>query len=114
MNVMDPARRHLVRDRHVGEVHSSPPCSVEALTSGDDRCSGASAGSCSAAAERAESFVGTTEFGEYDSDRADTESMHKYVTRSRRQLKGIIAKGLGAGVPKERVVDVVLDGSGLS
>ena len=114
MNVMDPARRHLVRDRHVGEVHPSPPFSVEALSSADDRCSGASAGSRSAAAERSESFVGTTEFGEYDSDREDGEIMHRYVTRRRRQLKGIIAKGLDAGVPKERFADMLLDGSGLS
>ena len=78
MNVMDPARRHLVRDRHVGEVHPSPLFSAEALTSGVDHSSGASAGSRSAAAERAESFVGTTELGEYDSDREDSESMRMY------------------------------------
>ena len=40
--------------------------------------------------------------------------MYKYVTRRRRQLKGIIAKALGAGVPKEHFVDMLLDGSGLS
>ena len=114
MTVKDPARRHLVRDRQEGEAQLLLPFSAKALTSGGDCCSSASEGSVSAAAERAEPFVGTTEFGEYDSDQEDGESMQKYVTQHIRQLNGIIAGGLDVEVPKERFVEVLLDGSRLS
>ena len=114
MIVEDPARRHLVRDRQEGEVRLLLPLSAKALTSGDDCCSSASEGSVSAEAERAEPFVGTTEFWEYGSDREDHESTHKYATRRKRQLRDITAKALGVEVPRERFVEMLLDGSGLS
>ena len=68
----------------------------------------------SAEAERAESFVGPTELGEYDSDREDGEIMQEYMTRRVRQWNGVIAVGLGVGVPKERFAEVLLEGSRLS
>ena len=109
MMATGPARRHLVRDRQEGEVHSLLPFSAKALTSGGDCCSSASEGSVSAVAERAEPFVGTTELGEYDSDREDDESMQEYMTRRVRQWMGIIAGGRGDGVPKERFAEMLSD-----
>ena len=53
------------------------------------------------------------ELGEYDSDREDGESVQEYMTRRVRQWMGIIAGGLGDGVPKERFAEMVLDGSHL-
>ena len=76
MTVEDPARRHLVRDHHEGEVRPLLPFSAPALTS-DGVCSSSSTaeGSETAEADRAESFVGLTELGEYDAGREDDESM---------------------------------------
>ena len=112
--VEDPARRHLVRDHHEGEVQPLLLFSAPALTS-DGVCSSSTAeGSETAEADRAESFVGPTELGEYDSDREDGEIMQEYMTRRARQWNGIIAGGLGVGVPKGRFAEVLLEGSRLS
>ena len=77
MTVEDPARRHLVRDHHEGEVQRLLLFSVPALTSGGDCSSSTAEGAETAEADRAESFVGPTELGEYDSDREDGEIMQE-------------------------------------
>ena len=94
----------------------SPPFSAgaAALQPGGASASGASGGLPSAAeAERAESFVATTESGDYDSDRGESESMLLYTKRCLEQYKKICADGLDADVPKEKFITRLLDGSGL-
>ena len=75
MTVEDPVRCHLARDHQEGEVQPLLLFSAPALTSDGDCSSSTAEGSVSAEAERAESFVGPTELGEYDSDREDDEIM---------------------------------------
>ena len=85
-----------------------------ALQPGGASASGASGGLPSAGvAERAESFVATLESGDYDSDRGENESMLRYTKRCLTQHKKICANGLDKGVPKEKFITRLLDGSGL-
>ena len=94
----------------------SPPFSAgaAALQPGGASASGASGGLPSAReAERAESFVATTEPRDYDSDRGESESMLQFTRRCLEQHKKICADGLDADVPKGKFITRLLDGSGL-
>ena len=95
---------------------SSPfSAGAAALQPGGASASSASGGPQSVGvAERAESFVATLESGDYDSDRGENESMLLYTKRCLTQHKRICANGFDAGVPKEKFITRLLDGSGLN